>query len=168
MFQAHATAALGVVVSLTAMVWLVVAVAPSARAAEDCRSTDTTLREFELADLDPALQCQLGRVVNGHTTRGTIGPVQTPVAMELYEFLLDRPVITAATATSPRMTAMRAMRRCVWGTCSALLITVRPAEPAAAPLAVAKRCSCCVGGALRADLPRNPDRADGHHPKPRE
>jgi hypothetical protein len=38
----------------------------------------------------------LGRVINGHTTTGALGPVQTAVSQELYEFMLDRPVITAA------------------------------------------------------------------------
>ena len=69
----------------------------SDRSSENCRPpTDTSLSEFQIAELEPSIRCQLGRVINGHTTRGTMGPLETPVAMELYEYLLDRPVITAA------------------------------------------------------------------------
>jgi hypothetical protein len=41
-------------------------------------------------------RCLVGQVVNRPTTVGTIGPLQTPVSQDLYEYLLDRPVVTAA------------------------------------------------------------------------
>jgi hypothetical protein len=65
---------------------------------EDCRlvSDPNLAVAFQVAKLDHATQCRIGRVINGHTTRGTIGPLETPVGLELYEYLLDRPVVTAA------------------------------------------------------------------------
>ena len=51
---------------------------------------------FPVEKLDAAARCQLGEVVNEHTTAGQIGPVQTPVTPQLYEYLLDRPPLIAS------------------------------------------------------------------------
>jgi len=71
--------------------------AAAEKATDSCDApTDMSLSEFQVAQLDLTTRCQLGHVINGHTTRGAIGPVETPVGRELYEYLLDRPVITAS------------------------------------------------------------------------
>ena len=51
---------------------------------------------FPVDKLDPAARCQIGAVINGYTTAGRIGPVQTPVPSPLYEYLLDRPPLIAS------------------------------------------------------------------------
>lgn len=51
---------------------------------------------FPVDKLNASTRCQIGAVINGHTTAGLIGPVQTPVTPQLYEYLLDRPPLIAA------------------------------------------------------------------------
>lgn len=51
---------------------------------------------FPVDKLNDAARCQIGAVINGYTTAGLIGPVQTPVTPQLYEYLLDRPPLIAA------------------------------------------------------------------------
>jgi hypothetical protein len=51
---------------------------------------------FPVDKLDPSIRCRIGAVVNGYTTSGRVGPVQTPVTPQLYEYLLDRPPLIAA------------------------------------------------------------------------
>jgi hypothetical protein len=51
---------------------------------------------FPVSKLDISTRCQIGAVVSGYTTAGLIGPVQTPVTPQLYEYLLDRPPLIAA------------------------------------------------------------------------
>lgn len=51
---------------------------------------------FPVDKLEVSTRCQLGAVINGYTTTGLIGPVQTPVTPQLYEYLLDRPPLIAA------------------------------------------------------------------------
>ncbi len=51
---------------------------------------------FPVDKLGVSTRCQLGAVINGYTTTGLIGPVQTPVTPQLYEYLLDRPPLIAA------------------------------------------------------------------------
>lgn len=51
---------------------------------------------FPVDRLNASTRCQIGAVINGHTTAGLIGPVQTPVTPQLYEYLLDRPLLIAA------------------------------------------------------------------------
>ena len=51
---------------------------------------------FPVDKLNTSTRCQIGAVVNGYTTAGLIGPVQTPVTPQLYEYLLDRPPLIAA------------------------------------------------------------------------
>jgi hypothetical protein len=46
-------------------------------------------------------------LISKHTTSGTIGPLETPVSQELYEYLLDRPVITATLVERLGMGAYR-------------------------------------------------------------
>jgi hypothetical protein len=57
---------------------------------------DPRVVEFRIERLDRETQCLLARVINSHTTTGTMGPIQTAITQELYEFMLDRPVVTAA------------------------------------------------------------------------
>ncbi len=51
---------------------------------------------FPVDKLDAAARCRIGAVVNGYTTEGLIGPVQSPVTPELYAYLLDRPPLIAS------------------------------------------------------------------------
>jgi hypothetical protein len=51
---------------------------------------------FPVDKLDIPTRCRIGAVVNAYTTAGLIGPVQTPVTPQLYEYLLDRPPLIAA------------------------------------------------------------------------
>jgi hypothetical protein len=51
---------------------------------------------FPVDKLDASSRCRIGAVVNGYTTSGQIGPAQTPVNSQLYEYLLDRPPLIAA------------------------------------------------------------------------
>ena len=51
---------------------------------------------FPVDKLNASTRCQIGAVVNGYTTAGLIGPAQTPVTPQLYEYLLDRPLLIAA------------------------------------------------------------------------
>lgn len=64
--------------------------------AEDCQVADEQGgMQFPVAQLDAGTRCLIGDVVNRYTTSGLIGPVQAPIAQELYEYLLDRPVMLA-------------------------------------------------------------------------
>lgn len=51
---------------------------------------------FPVSKLDISTRCLIEAVVSGYTTAGLIGPVQTPVTPQLYEYLLDRPPLIAA------------------------------------------------------------------------
>lgn len=51
---------------------------------------------FPVDKLDPQTRCRIGAVVNNYTTSGLIGPVQSPVTPELYEYLLNRPPLIAS------------------------------------------------------------------------
>jgi hypothetical protein len=64
---------------------------------EDCSlSRDPRLVEFRLEQLDRETRCLLALVINNQTTSGAIGPVQAGIAQDLYDYLLDRPIVTAA------------------------------------------------------------------------
>ncbi len=51
---------------------------------------------FPVDKLDTQARCRIGAVINGYTTEGLIGPVQSPVTPELYAYLLDRPPLIAS------------------------------------------------------------------------
>jgi len=51
---------------------------------------------FPVDKLEDSTRCQISAIVNGYTTTGLVGPVQTPVTPQLYEYLLDRPPLIAA------------------------------------------------------------------------
>ena len=51
---------------------------------------------FPVDKLDAQARCRIGFVVNDYTTSGLIGPVQSPVTPELYEYLLNRPPLIAS------------------------------------------------------------------------
>lgn len=51
---------------------------------------------FPVERLDADQSCRLGAVVNHSTTTGNVGPLRSLISPPLYEFLLDRPVLTAA------------------------------------------------------------------------
>jgi len=50
---------------------------------------------FPVDKLDTSTRCRIGAVINGYTTKGQVGPAQTPVTHQLYEYLLDRPPLIA-------------------------------------------------------------------------
>lgn len=52
--------------------------------------------QFPVAHLDHAARCQLGTVVNDFSALGSIGPIQTPIPLPLYNYLLDRPPLMAS------------------------------------------------------------------------
>lgn len=64
---------------------------------EPCQlSHDERLVEFRLDQLVRETRCLLAPVINSHTTSGAMGPLQAGITEELYEYILDRPVVTAA------------------------------------------------------------------------
>jgi len=64
--------------------------------AQDCQvAEEQGGMKFPVAGLDAGTRCLIGDVVNRYTTSGLIGPVQAPITQELYEYLLDRPVMLA-------------------------------------------------------------------------
>lgn len=86
------------------LTWLLVgcwlfgaAAATAAPASDDCIvAAEQGGVLFPVDKLNASARCQIGAVVNGYTTAGLIGPVQTPVTQQLYEYLLDRPPLIAA------------------------------------------------------------------------
>lgn len=50
---------------------------------------------FPVDRLDSASRCLIGTVIERSSASGVIGPVRTPVAQDLYAFLLDRPTMMA-------------------------------------------------------------------------
>jgi len=65
--------------------------------ADECRiAAEHEGMLFPVDRLDPLSRCLIGPVVNEFTTSGLVGPVQTPIAQEFFEYLLDRPVLLAA------------------------------------------------------------------------
>ena len=82
----------GVMVLSLLLVWPVIGLP-----AEDCQIPEEQKgMKFPVARLDGGTRCLIGDVVNRYTTSGLIGPVQTPIAQDLYEYLLDRPVMLAS------------------------------------------------------------------------
>jgi hypothetical protein len=70
---------------------------PAVAAPESCTiASEQGLSQFPVAHLDPAARCQLGHIVNDFSTAGTLGPVQTPIPLSLYTYLLDRPPLMAS------------------------------------------------------------------------
>jgi len=77
--------------------WLLAAAWPAAAAPEPCAiAAEQSISQFPVSELDPAARCQLGNVVNHFSTAGSIGPVQTPIPLPLYTYLLDRPPLMAS------------------------------------------------------------------------
>jgi hypothetical protein len=69
---------------------------PAASASENCHiAAEQGGIQFPVDRIEPASRCLIGTVVNGYTTAGVIGSVQIPIGRDLYDFLLDRPVLTA-------------------------------------------------------------------------
>ncbi len=67
------------------------------RSAEQCQIAEEQGGiKFPVDRLDAASRCLIEPVVTGYTTSGLISPVQTPITQELYEYLLDRPVMMAS------------------------------------------------------------------------
>jgi len=76
---------------------LLVTTVPATAAPESCTiAAEQGLRQFPVAQLDPAARCQLGNVVNDFSAAGAMGPVQTPIPLPLYTYLLDRPLLMAS------------------------------------------------------------------------
>ncbi len=81
----------GILCGLLATAW------SAAAAPEPCAITaEQGMDQFPIGHLDPAARCQLGNVVNHFSTAGSIGPVQTPIPLPLYTYLLDRPPLMAS------------------------------------------------------------------------
>lgn len=70
---------------------------PAIAAPEPCTiAAERGMDQFPVAQLDSAARCQLGHVVNHFSAAGSIGPVQTPIPLPLYTYLLDRPPLMAS------------------------------------------------------------------------
>ena len=83
---------------LLAVCWLSGS-APAAAAPSGARCTVSAEQGgvlFPVDKLDAPTRCRISGVVDGYTTSGLIGPVQTPVTPQLYEYLLDRPPLIAS------------------------------------------------------------------------
>lgn len=78
----------------------------------DCRvSAEQAGLRFPVDRLDPALRCLIGEVINGYTTFGVIEPVQTPIAPDLYVYLIDRPVLLASLLHQLEMASYQLSKR---------------------------------------------------------
>lgn len=53
---------------------------------------------FPVEQLDPQSRCLIGAVLDDPTKAGRFGPIQVPIPLELYEYLLDRPPLITALA----------------------------------------------------------------------
>lgn len=77
--------------------WLCGSTAAAASSTQDCTvASEQGSVRFPVDKLDTSSRCRIGAVVNGYTTSGQIGPTQTPVTPQLYEYLLDRPPLIAS------------------------------------------------------------------------
>ncbi len=80
----------GILCGVLVTAWPAVAApVPCAIAAEQ------RIKQFPVEHLDQPARCQLGHVVNHFSAAGSIGPVQTPIPLPLYTYLLDRPPLMA-------------------------------------------------------------------------
>jgi hypothetical protein len=50
---------------------------------------------YPVDQLDPGFRCLISAVLDKPTTVGLVGPIQTPVTVQLYDYLLDRPPLVA-------------------------------------------------------------------------
>jgi len=67
------------------------------RAVDNCQvSSEQAGFRFPMDRLDQESRCLVAPVVNEHSTTGLVGPVQTPIAPDLFAYLLDRPPVLAA------------------------------------------------------------------------
>lgn len=81
----------GILCGLLATAW------PAVAAPDPCAiAAEQGLSQFPVSHLDQAVQCQLGSVVNDFSAAGSIGPIQTPIPLPLYIYLLDRPPLMAS------------------------------------------------------------------------
>jgi len=77
--------------------WLYGSTAATAASTQNCTvAAEQGGVQFPVDKLDASSRCRIGAVVNGYTTSGQIGPAQTPVTSQLYEYLLDRPPLIAS------------------------------------------------------------------------
>jgi len=77
--------------------WLFGSTAATAAAPQDCAvAAEQGGILFPVDKLDASVRCQIGFITNEYTTTGQVGPVQTPVTPQLYEYLLDRPPLIAS------------------------------------------------------------------------
>lgn len=53
---------------------------------------------FPVKQLDAGSRCLISTVLDNPTTAGLFGPIRTPVTIQLYDYLLDRPPLIAALA----------------------------------------------------------------------
>jgi hypothetical protein len=51
---------------------------------------------YPVEQMDTGFRCLIGAVLDKPTTVGLVGPIQTPVTAQLYDYLLDRPPLIAA------------------------------------------------------------------------
>jgi len=86
--------------------------AGSAAPADPCRlGAEHGGHAFPVEGLDSSARCRLASVVNDFTTTEILGPTRTTVSPQLYEQLLDRPVLLAALANRLGLGAYRVVPR---------------------------------------------------------
>ncbi len=73
------------------------AMAAPAQTEEPCAvAAEHGAMRWPVERLNMPSRCLIGPVVNSYTTSGSVGPVQTPVPQEVFEHLIDHPVLLAA------------------------------------------------------------------------
>ncbi len=65
---------------------------------------------FHLTGLDPSHACLLLPIVEHYTTANKIGPMRTPLPQQLYDYLLDHPVMAAALVNRLELGLHKAVR----------------------------------------------------------
>ncbi len=81
-------------------------------AVEDCEiSAEQGGIRFPVAQLDSSTRCLLSLVVNDSTTSDVVGPIETPIPLELYSFLVDHPILTASLVQSLGLASYQFTRR---------------------------------------------------------
>ncbi len=66
---------------------------------------------FPVKQLDPSTRCLVGLVVNDSSTSDVVGPIETPIPVELYGFLVDHPAVTASLVQSLGLASYQFTRR---------------------------------------------------------
>jgi hypothetical protein len=56
--------------------------------------------QFPVEEIDSSARCLVGLVVNDWSTSDVVGPIESPIRIDLYSFLVDHPIVTASLVQS--------------------------------------------------------------------